>query len=41
MTVRGEFGTIDGDEILLRQAFSNLLRNAFEASSGAARRRRS
>jgi signal transduction histidine kinase len=34
--VRGEFGTIEGDEILLRQAFSNLLRNALEAASGGA-----
>ena len=33
--VRGEFSVIDGDEVLLRQAFSNLLRNAFEACSGA------
>jgi signal transduction histidine kinase len=32
--VRGEFGAIEGDEILLRQAFSNLLRNALEAASG-------
>jgi len=32
--VRGEFGTIDGDEVLLRQAFSNLLRNALEAAGG-------
>jgi len=30
--VRGEFGTIEGDEVLLRQAFSNLLRNALEAA---------
>jgi signal transduction histidine kinase len=29
--VCGEFDTIDGDEVLLRQAFSNLLRNAIEA----------
>jgi signal transduction histidine kinase len=29
--VRGPFGVVEGDEILLRQAFSNLLRNAFEA----------
>lgn len=29
--VSGEFATIDGDEVLLRQAFSNLLRNALEA----------
>jgi signal transduction histidine kinase len=35
--VRGEFGAIDGDEVLLRQAFSNLLRNALEAASGGPR----
>ena len=34
--VRGEFAWIEGDEVLLRQAFSNLLRNAVEACSGAA-----
>jgi len=34
--VRGEFGALEGDEVLLRQAFSNLLRNAVEACSGAA-----
>ena len=33
--VRGQFGAIEGDEVLLRQAFSNLLRNAVEACSGA------
>ena len=33
--VRGDFGVIEGDEVLLRQAFSNLLRNALEACSGA------
>src|SRR5688500_3332565 len=33
--VTGEFGTVDGDEILLRQAFSNLARNAVEACTGA------
>jgi signal transduction histidine kinase len=32
VTVDGEFGTILGDEVLLRQAFSNLCRNALEAS---------
>jgi signal transduction histidine kinase len=32
--VRGEFAVVDGDEVLLRQAFSNLLRNAFEACAG-------
>ena len=34
--VRGDFGVIEGDEVLLRQAFSNLLRNALEACTGAA-----
>jgi len=33
--IRGDFGDVDGDEVLLRQAFSNLLRNAVEACSGA------
>lgn len=37
ITVRGDFGDIDGDEVLLRQAFSNLLRNAVEACSSSAR----
>jgi len=36
VTMQGEFGQIQGDEVLLRQAFSNLLRNAIEACSGAA-----
>jgi PAS domain S-box-containing protein len=31
VTVRGEFGRVEGDEVLLRQAFSNLCRNALEA----------
>ncbi len=31
VTVVGEFGTVDGDEVLLRQALANLLRNAVEA----------
>jgi signal transduction histidine kinase len=35
ITVRGEFGAIDGDEVLLRQAFTNLIRNAFEACADA------
>ena len=30
-TVAGEFGIVQGDEVLLRQAFSNLCRNALEA----------
>src|SRR5262249_4427369 len=29
------FGAVDGDEVLLRQAFSNLLRNAVEACAAA------
>ena len=33
--VRGEFGRVDGDEVLLRQALSNLCRNAFEACDNA------
>jgi signal transduction histidine kinase len=35
VTVRGEFGLIQGDEVLLRQAFANLVRNAMEACAGA------
>ncbi len=35
VALRGEFGAIEGDEVLLRQVFSNLLRNAVEACSGA------
>ena len=34
VNVRGEFDVIDGDDVLLRQAFSNLLRNALEACTG-------
>jgi nitrogen fixation/metabolism regulation signal transduction histidine kinase len=33
--VRGEFDVIEGDEVLLRQAFSNLLRNALDACRGS------
>ena len=33
--VRGEFGTVVGDEVVLRQAFSNLCRNALEACADA------
>ncbi len=33
--VRGEFPLIEGDDVLLRQAFSNLLRNAVEACTDA------
>lgn len=35
VALRGEFGIIDGDEVLLRQAFSNLLRNALDACMAA------
>ena len=31
----GEFGPVEGDEVLLRQAFMNLLRNAVEACEEA------
>jgi signal transduction histidine kinase len=31
ITLTGEFATVEGDDVLLRQAFSNLLRNAIEA----------
>lgn len=31
VAVRGQFGRVDGDEVLLRQALSNLCRNAIEA----------
>lgn len=35
VAVRGEFGSVEGDEVLLRQALSNLCRNALEACTGA------
>jgi signal transduction histidine kinase len=35
IVIRGEFGRVDGDEVLLRQALSNLCRNAFEACDNA------
>lgn len=35
VTLRGPFAIIDGDDVLLRQAFSNLLRNALEACAAA------
>jgi two-component system sensor histidine kinase PilS (NtrC family) len=40
VTVQGDFPVIEGDDVLLRQAFSNLVRNAIEAcadSSGGPR----
>jgi signal transduction histidine kinase len=33
--IAGEFGTVRGDEVMLRQAFSNLVRNALEACADA------
>jgi signal transduction histidine kinase len=38
VTVSGQFGVVEGDEVLLRQAFSNLCRNALEACTGGAPR---
>jgi signal transduction histidine kinase len=35
VTVTGRFGIIDGDEVLMRQALGNLLRNAIEACTNA------
>jgi signal transduction histidine kinase len=35
IVVDGEFATVEGDDVLLRQAFSNLLRNAVEACAAA------
>jgi PAS domain S-box-containing protein len=35
VVVSGEFPTVEGDEVLLRQAFSNLCRNALEACTEA------
>ncbi len=35
VTVAGGFGMVEGDEVLLRQAFSNLCRNALEACTDA------
>jgi signal transduction histidine kinase len=35
LVVRGEFARVDGDDVLLRQAISNLFRNALEACAGA------
>ena len=36
VTVTGTWAVVDGDEVLLRQAISNLTRNALEACAGAA-----
>ena len=35
LTVIGEFGHVQGDDVLLRQVFGNLVRNAAEACEGA------
>jgi signal transduction histidine kinase len=35
VTVAGEFGDIQGDEVLLRQVFGNLIRNSVEACEAA------
>ncbi len=35
IVVAGEFATVEGDDVLLRQAFSNLLRNAIESCAAA------
>ncbi len=37
VTVTGDFAIIEGDDVLLRQAFNNLLRNAVEACVDASR----
>jgi PAS domain S-box-containing protein len=37
ITIAGDFATIEGDDVLLRQALSNLLRNAIEACAAASR----
>jgi PAS domain S-box-containing protein len=37
LDVAGEFGTVEGDDVLLRQAFDNLCRNAIEACEAAGR----
>jgi PAS domain S-box-containing protein len=35
LDIAGEFAMVDGDEVMLRQAFSNLCRNALEACADA------
>jgi signal transduction histidine kinase len=37
VTVQGAFGQIEGDEVLLKQVFGNLIRNAAEASAATGR----
>lgn len=38
VTLTGEFGIVSADDVLLRQAFSNLFRNSVDACSAAERR---
>ena|SRR6185436_4201682 len=38
ITLSGDFATVEGDDVLLRQALSNLLRNAIEACAADARK---
>lgn len=35
--IEGDFGAVDGDEVLMRRAFGNLLRNGVEACTAAGR----
>ena len=35
VTIEGDFATVDGDEVLLRRAFNNLIRNSIEACEPA------
>lgn len=37
VVVEGDFGDIEADDVMLRQALSNLIRNAIEACAGAGR----
>ena len=37
VSLTGQFGTVSGDDVLLRQAFSNLFRNSVEACSAVGR----
>jgi signal transduction histidine kinase len=35
LAIKGDFGHVQGDDVLLRQVFGNLIRNAAEACAGA------
>jgi signal transduction histidine kinase len=37
VVVSGQFGQVDGDDVLLRQAFANLVRNGLDAADGTGR----